>query len=39
MSTPDPQPRDIVVEEESEEVERRLEQQSEPEGGGTHGSA
>jgi hypothetical protein len=30
MSTPDPQPRDIVVEEESEEVEAQLEAQSEP---------
>jgi hypothetical protein len=34
MSEPDPQPRDIVVEEESEEVEQRLEAQSEPDGGG-----
>jgi hypothetical protein len=34
MSEPDPQPRDIVVEEESEEVERALEEQSEPPDGG-----
>ena len=31
MSTPEPQPRDIVVEQESQEVERQLEAQSERE--------
>jgi hypothetical protein len=34
MSEPDPQPRDIVVEQESEDVERTLEAQSEPDDGG-----
>jgi hypothetical protein len=35
MTEPEPQPRDIAVEEESEEVERRLEAQSEPDDGGS----
>jgi hypothetical protein len=41
MSAPDPQPRDIAVEEESEEVERQLEEQSEAHdpGGGDAGGA
>jgi len=37
MSAPDPQPRDIAVEEESEEVEHQLEAQSEPRDAGSAG--